>query len=133
MRRELSAFFIFPLLLSGVATAQSAGGFTATGGMITPRYAHTAILLPNDKVLIAGGVTVYYFASGCILASSAEPYVTGAFTATGSMPTISPRGGVSFRPSSRISRRLPSELPRADRRRDEICGSESIDLHRPLE
>src|SRR5437588_8035098 len=49
--------------------------------MITPRFGHTATLLPNGKVLIAGGN-----------ASGAELYdpVTGAFTAIDSMTTIWP-------------------------------------------
>jgi hypothetical protein len=32
-----------------------AGTFTATGGMYAPTQGHTATLLPNGQVLIAGG------------------------------------------------------------------------------
>jgi hypothetical protein len=45
---------IVPLLFSGIAIAQSAGTFRATGNMITPRFGHTATLLPDGRVLIAG-------------------------------------------------------------------------------
>ena len=86
------------LCLVGVSgSAQSAGTFTATGSMITPRFGHMATLLPNGKVLIAGGVTICFLQSQpCIGPNSAELYdpSTRAFTATGAMNIIRPIGGV---------------------------------------
>ena len=57
----------------------ASGSFSATTGpMATARYTHTATLLPNGKVLIAGG----YGAAGVL--SSAELYdpASGVFSAT---------------------------------------------------
>jgi hypothetical protein len=60
------------------------GTFTATGSMTTERTVHTATLLNNGMVLIAGGVTNILPAT-----ASAELYnpATGTFAATGSMNT----------------------------------------------
>ena len=69
-------------------SGSNAGSFTITGSMNTARANHTATLLPNGKVLIAG-VSVGLQPQ---LLATAELYdpSTGRFTPTGSMNT--PRG-----------------------------------------
>jgi hypothetical protein len=93
----LKGSFAFLLFLFGVvghgamALAQSPGTFSATGPMIKPRFLHTATLLLDGRVLIAGGDSSY--ATTTNAESSAELYdpVTGTFVTTGSMST--PRNG----------------------------------------
>jgi hypothetical protein len=63
-------------------------GFLLTGSMATPRRFHTATLLPNGKVLVAGGQN-----AGYAPVTSAELFdpSTGTFSATGNMTV--PRAG----------------------------------------
>jgi hypothetical protein len=63
-------------------------GFLFTGSMATPRRFHTATLLPNGKVLVAGGQDAVYTP-----VMSAELYdpSSGTFSATGNMTV--PRAG----------------------------------------
>ena len=73
---------LLPLVaISRVAIAQSVGSFFVGGSMTTARSYHTATVLSDGTVLIAGG----YNASGSL--SSAEVYdpVVGSLTGTGPM------------------------------------------------
>jgi N-acetylneuraminic acid mutarotase len=74
----------------------STGTWSATGTMTTPRSNHTATLLANGKVLVAGGVCSPATTKGCpsvidpdgaIAAAELYDPATGKWTATGSMTT----------------------------------------------
>jgi hypothetical protein len=72
------------LLRARNCTILRAGPWTLTGSLNTARVAHTATLLPNGMVLVAGG-----FDTGLDAVGSAELYdpATGSWTVTGSLNT----------------------------------------------
>src|SRR5436190_13188567 len=90
MMRRIFGFLLMLLGSSGYESviAQSAGSFTATGNLTTPRVEHSATLLTNGKVLIAGGEN-FGTGHGETVWASAELYdlSTRTFTATGDMTT----------------------------------------------
>lgn len=67
--------------LPSVARSQTSGTWTATGSPNTARTAHTATLLANGQVLIAGGNS----SSGPLASAELYNLATGTWTVTGSM------------------------------------------------
>jgi len=90
------------------ARAQTAE-FTATGSMGTARTGHTAMLLQNGKVLIAGGMPDLEITS----LSSAELYdpVTGTFSPTGSMTAARAWHTATLLPSGKVLITGGTEFP----------------------
>ncbi|HEY6345790.1 MAG TPA: kelch repeat-containing protein [Bryobacteraceae bacterium] len=79
----------WPVWSSAELYDPAAKTFSLTGSMTTPRQGHTATLLPDGRVLIAGGLSVGGDTGVNSAQASAELYdpSTGAFSATGSMST----------------------------------------------
>ena len=77
----LLTFVVAAAACSGGGARSGGDGFAPTGNMTVARDSHTATLLPDGTVLIAGGDN-----SGTVLASTEifDP-ATGTFTVTGSM------------------------------------------------
>src|SRR5476651_257874 len=91
LTRLSGAAHAFPLLFlsAGLVLVQPCAGapfvFNSTGSLATARYYHTATLLPNGKVLVAGGSGV--ISSGSLASAELYDPASGTWTATGSLAT----------------------------------------------
>ena len=108
------------------AAAQSPGTFTATGNMNTPRFFHTATLLADGRVLIAGGSSRDASTGAFITQSSAELYDprTGRFTPTGNMTMPRTRHTAALLPDGRV---LIAGGGRTDAYGDSLASAELYD------
>jgi hypothetical protein len=97
----------FQALASAELYDPSTRTFAPTGSMIMPRYAHSATLLADGRVLIAGGTQDQNRSTSVFTAEIYDPS-TGAFTATGDLPSIggevyaSPGGVTTLLPDGRV-------------------------------
>jgi uncharacterized delta-60 repeat protein len=95
----------FPLLFLGAGLvlvrpcAGASGVFDETGSLVTGRHSHTATLLPNGKVLVAGGINN----NGGSLAS-AELYdpASGTWTGIGSLATARDSHTATLLPNGKV-------------------------------
>jgi hypothetical protein len=85
--------FVLLLLSAASAHAKSPGAVTATGSMTAPRTNQTTTLLPDGKVLIAGG--------GSAAMEIYDP-LTGILAATGAMAASKVVGSATLLPGGRF-------------------------------
>jgi N-acetylneuraminic acid mutarotase len=79
----------------------SSGSWTATGSMVAARAGHTATLMPDGKVLVAGGGKIIGPSGGLGSAELYDPS-SGSWTATGSMASLRQGATATLLPGSRV-------------------------------
>jgi WD40 repeat protein len=99
--QNVNTNFNFVPLASAEIYDPSTGMFALTGPMTTPRVRHTATLLPNGKVLLAGGHKDFLPA---IPVSSIEIYdpVAGSFNSAGNMLTQREDHSATLLPNGKV-------------------------------
>lgn len=87
------------ILSTGATLTVTEGGFTATGSMIKARYRHTATVLQNGKVLIAGGAD-----SSVPAMANVELYdpTTRTYLSTGSMTNFRMNHTATLLPNGKV-------------------------------
>jgi N-acetylneuraminic acid mutarotase len=92
-------WIVFGLLLALLLPAASAWAFASAGSLSTARYFHTTTLLPNGKVLVAGGL-----GTGNVYLASAELYdpATNTWSAAGSMSTARRAHTATLLPNGKV-------------------------------
>src|SRR5260370_42508657 len=85
--------------VSALSLSPAAAPFTFdnTGSLGTARYFHTATLLPNGKVLVAGG---YNSTSGYLASAELYDPATGTWSATGSLGAARDAATAAMLPNS---------------------------------
>ncbi|HVP65720.1 MAG TPA: kelch repeat-containing protein, partial [Anaeromyxobacteraceae bacterium] len=93
----------WPVVASAVLYDPVQRLFVPTGSLATARASHTATLLPDGKVLVAGGAG-YETSGTLLLLASAELYdpELGTFTPTGSLPVPCDSHTATLLPSGRV-------------------------------
>ncbi len=84
---------LLAMAFSAFTAAQSPGSFAFTGEMSVPRVYHSATLLQDGRVLVAGGMSFKMLSSIAHLSAELYDPATGRFTSTGEMNA--PRSGRS--------------------------------------